>query len=1300
MGQSNGFDLGEYAIKAAHAQFKAKQVIPSSPEAAQLGKYGNVPVSLFTGTPKISVPIFDRKSKIAFSVSMSYSAGGFKPIDMATWVGLGWSLNAGGVITRSAMGNPDMPANYFNQAPISLPAQNELFANYDIVSDLRKGNLEAQADMYYFNFGSYSGKFMIRQDQSIVKKSKDNLKINHCITCLPGNSWFTITDEQGIVYEFRDVELTTTVSDPADAPADAPPTYSTYDFASSWYLTKITSADGLETIEFEYYSTGQHTIVGNNFQNQSITYSRRTTIANVAAECPDNNGALTNSISNALAPLTKVSKKYIKRINFLKSGLLASYIDFNSVADTRLDFEDLYFPGERLLTGITIYNRDGFGNSFKAGTDYQLFYGYFSDPSNNVAYAKRLRLDSLRENSIDVNSTRKPAHIFTYQSIPPTSFNLTNIDHWGYANGAQNSSLVPNITLSPGETYGLGANREPNSEEAKAGILSRITYPTGGFTVFDYEGNQAKDNSGNVINIGGLRIKSISDYAAENQKATVKVYSYTLEDGTTSGHAVEPNYLSTSSYRKYPEACYLYGQDGQFNSACCEIGGDYQLDNFTISANSVMALGSIQGSYIGYSRVTEQSVDLNSANPLGKSVYTYHTESFQANDDHIGNGDLEIMQVYDNGSKLLSEVTSQYVYASSGSMANYLPSILNSQDSRFILCKYIENGTTYYEWRNNTFNYPIPCQDSRVIKTRFSIGGYVVSSQEKYLVQQTQKYYDQKTNTYISSVKKFTYGNPAHMLPTKIEQTANGPEVVVNEVKYPLDYSIPGGVTLDLPTQGIKQLKDLNIIAAEIENVQYRQDSSGTNRRYINGSLTLYESWLPNPTKLLRLEMTGPLASLTMSSTNGTLSYNSSYKVFGSFQYDGSGNLVEQAKTMDIPKSYVWDHNGTLPTAEVNNATKDMIAYTSFESDEAGNFSSISNLSTSRSSGGFTGVNGYTLTGNTISKTGLPAGRNYIISYWSKNGAQSVSSNGSVATRNVSQTHLGWTYFEHLISGGTTVSINGSGIIDELRLFPADAEMATYAYTSFDGIMKSSVTPSNAKNGFEYDGYSRLLNIRDEDDNIIKNYAYYYGTGDLPATAPQTLFYNQPAQGQYYSSTCINGSESLPVTYYVPYGKYAAVTQTDANNLATTDVQNNGQQYANENGVCVYWNTAQSKVFYKDNCTYEQGPPSCTQGVTYTVPAHTVYAADLATANQLAMDIADANGQAYANANCSCSCSQEGHKFINGTCETGTKYDTGYDYVPNCKPGWNYRCYYYYVFSDGSVSQTYSVCSRFPCVPQ
>ena len=77
------------------------EVIPPSPEASSLAKFSEVPVSHYTGVPNISVPLatYNVGSK-ALPVSLSYHARGIKVEEISSSVGLGWSLVAGGQITR------------------------------------------------------------------------------------------------------------------------------------------------------------------------------------------------------------------------------------------------------------------------------------------------------------------------------------------------------------------------------------------------------------------------------------------------------------------------------------------------------------------------------------------------------------------------------------------------------------------------------------------------------------------------------------------------------------------------------------------------------------------------------------------------------------------------------------------------------------------------------------------------------------------------------------------------------------------------------------------------------------------------------------------------------------------------------------------------------------------------------------------------------------------------------------------------------------------------------------------------
>ena len=87
------------ACLVAAAQTDLPQVF--SPNAAELGKYGKIPVSYFNGLPNITIPLTELRAKnYTLPIYLTYHAGGNKPDQHPGWVGLGWTLHAGGCINR------------------------------------------------------------------------------------------------------------------------------------------------------------------------------------------------------------------------------------------------------------------------------------------------------------------------------------------------------------------------------------------------------------------------------------------------------------------------------------------------------------------------------------------------------------------------------------------------------------------------------------------------------------------------------------------------------------------------------------------------------------------------------------------------------------------------------------------------------------------------------------------------------------------------------------------------------------------------------------------------------------------------------------------------------------------------------------------------------------------------------------------------------------------------------------------------------------------------------------------------
>ena len=98
------------ALSLLGTGLKAQDELPQvfSPNAAELGKYGKIPVSYFNGLPNISIPLTELHAKgYTLPVYLTYHASGNKPDQHPGWVGLGWTLHAGGCISRIAHGYRD-----------------------------------------------------------------------------------------------------------------------------------------------------------------------------------------------------------------------------------------------------------------------------------------------------------------------------------------------------------------------------------------------------------------------------------------------------------------------------------------------------------------------------------------------------------------------------------------------------------------------------------------------------------------------------------------------------------------------------------------------------------------------------------------------------------------------------------------------------------------------------------------------------------------------------------------------------------------------------------------------------------------------------------------------------------------------------------------------------------------------------------------------------------------------------------------------------------------------------------------
>lgn len=490
------------------------KAIPPSPNASAIEKFNIIPVSNSTGIPEIAIPLWNwQKGMLNFNLGLRYHAGGVKVDDIASSVGLGWVMTGLGSVNRTVIGLPDdMPARGFiHSAPhpfivsgsfdplvfnfTTYPAflygqapPNGLISEYSnphsgVAEQVENNLIDGEQDMFSFNTPTCNGTFVLDKNGVPVKLEQSNVKIEAVITPGASITSFKVYDENGIVYYFEKTENQTIESFPAAFPPNNLPN----NYTSSWHLTKIKSPAGNTEIDITYSYSGN---VSAKYHT-SFSESRILTRQEYTAQEPQDPYP-------AFIPLEyNFSYQVLTTTNPLPVS-----IDFSDGTSVDLEYEndrDDFINGKSLKS-IKVKNLKN-----ENAKQFDFIHSYFVNTgteslmftSDNNS-RKRLRLDEIREvSSADVNDY-KATKLF-YSTIELNPRGSKNTDIWGYNvnPGRNNQHYIPqmetpyDIKAIFGIGFLEGADRRPDSVYAKAGMLEKIEYPTGGYTEFEFEINKA-----------------------------------------------------------------------------------------------------------------------------------------------------------------------------------------------------------------------------------------------------------------------------------------------------------------------------------------------------------------------------------------------------------------------------------------------------------------------------------------------------------------------------------------------------------------------------------------------------------------------------------------------------------------------------------------------------------------------------------------------------------------------------------------------------------------------------------------
>jgi Family of unknown function (DUF5977) len=1090
---------------------------PPSPEAAAFSRYGNYEVNLFTGIPNISIPLYEIKiGDLNVPISLNYHPSGIKVNDLASRVGLGWDLQAGGSITRKIMGGPDeLPDNYLNATivndnmvklttEINPLTESGLF----YLSMVNKGFYDVEPDIFSYSFPGHSGKFLFNQKNNFapVLIPYAPIKIIKSPPA-PYSLLLGIIDESGINYRFDSREGTSTGGGITVA------------CTSAWLLSDMISANKQDTIHFNYNARGGGGTTNSYFSDYLV----------LDEACGGDYNCIPGGTYGTSMGSVTTSWQQMTQIDF-KNGKIV----FEAAPESR---EESDYDMQKRLNSIKIYSLNPINKSYLLIKSINFFHSYFISATD--ATTKRLRLDSLQISGgtgLAVQTYR-----FNYNTtVSLPSYNSRMKDYWGYFNNVNNldpngnPTLIPrkqiqyNYPPNPPTTIWIGGDhinaRDPDPAFMQASILQKITFPAGGSTQFEYETNQYLDDQGAAKYAGGLRIKSIKTYQHPLAVPLVKTYKYgTNETGYGRNNFLLEDhfFVSVQNFRK--------GGPMNASGGCTYANGLTRKTTSTYFSNPTVDLEGYDGAPVVYPFVTEYIGD--GASNAGKTIYTY-ADKTDAKTSMIGYGKPMLTSYH----FVRGMLTNKSDYRNNGANS-YSLLVENRKGYQYFPFQSTTGGIGLGVFKSDIFengeglNIITAC-DAGTDSYSYKFNNYEVVTGDNVLVADTMiTYQDNDPSKYNSVVTSYTYDDVTHLQVAQTQTVNSKNETIQSAYTHPYNYATAPYITMTSNNIFNKIITDTKTNNANPLTIQTSNYSSFAGNNFLPANIQLKVKTNPVETRA---------------------SFN---------QYDLRGNILEMQKTGDIKQSYIWDYQGLLPVAEVTNAGQSDIAYTSFEADGKGNWS-YAITPTAPDPTSPTGNKYYTL-GASITKSGLSTTTTYIVSYWKKSGTVAVNGTTPITGLSIN----GWTYYEHKVvnPAGGLITVSGtSGIIDELRLYPSAALMATYTYVPLIGIT-NNCDVNNRITYYEYDGFNRLMLVRDQGKNILKQICYNY-SGQVENC---NIFYNSIQNGSINKNNCTSCLVGSIVTYTVPAKTYSAASQTEADQMAIEDIVNNRQAYANNFGTCI-----------------------------------------------------------------------------------------------------------------------------------
>lgn len=1079
--------------------------------------------NFYDGTVSINIPIYQYQYEGAdFGVSFGYNTRGVKLDEVASDIGLHFSINAGATIVRTMKDLPD-EINILNADTIiylavgsvtGMPDPNRPPPPIDTVS-LNKywcfkgkyaGYFESaasktdtkiyrdkEADDFTVTLSSGSFTFNLGKNGTVFTHPHRNVKIepmwgNQPFTSIGdlqpiGQDYvtnnlmaFRITDESGYCYVFTRGEYEMrTIEDVYGKTIMV----AAYNFSTEWVITEVILPNG-SRIKYTYDVVERGPAVLPLYKS----YNRM-------------EGRPASFMGMSITEVTKKGWTMSKLKTIAYPNNVTVYFNYDN-SRWRKDYPYPALREVRITTPQSCLSYIMKQSFFWAEPPItEKTYQEGTNPTETVAteLKARLRLDAIVLNSCD-STIQEPYYSFSYDPLPlPPRLDYRQ-DFFGYFNDGSHDPFgatveesrktqIPfhyvfnNGQIPPSNVEG-GLDRMSNIAKMKAGILNRITNAYGGYVHFTYKGHDLYNPLGNLptndpLYFGkdandGLLVDSIVEgehLHPEDRKITIIQYT-------------EGQRFLAGGYFHYPD---LY--DGL-------TAPDY-LASINMTGNFVTPHQLVSGSNHGYTEVNVKTVNSQGAQLARKHVVftNFRDETSTSRYFVIGGGkdfftypytdkqylrDWELglprkITVYDQNDRVVSVTENKYRFTID--TTSMIGKVENIKESLAPISGVLEPGiSNVYANKKYTDTYrPFTGKallDTTIVKTYLSDNAYTTD-----MVRYT---YDARNNpsiiiTYnskgqqVNTMQAYNYTVSASPGTTLYNMTAAGLEKTVSTERWLIGTG-----------SGNNKLLEANLNTFDYQDGKLRPRH-------------LYQTRIGQPLSEAQYATLGGASGLVNSAFNGS-AINYFRKVSEVTQADARCNPLEvQLIGQPLYKATVWDTVTGNKIAEANAPYAD-IAFSGFDASNKGGWSYPA-AGAINVANAMAGRNAYQFQSGPVTRSSFSQNKKYIVAFWASNysGLPVCTIAGATVILRAGAIKGSWTYYEGRFtapSATATLSLSGAAnaYLDELRLFPADAGMQTWTYTDLFGV-SATADASGRISYFEYDKLGRQVLVRDQEGNIL-----------------------------------------------------------------------------------------------------------------------------------------------------------------------------------------------------------------------